>query len=55
MVLIDIFENGKRTTIEISQKDYDRLNSQIKEGKKYRYVNNDPEQSMVNFRGSGFK
>ena len=49
-IWIEVLENGNRTPREISQKQFEELWSDINLWKKLRYVNNDKEQSMVNFK-----
>jgi len=52
-IWIDVLENGKWVPKEISQKQYEEVASQLKTWETMRYLNNDMEQSMKNFRGAG--
>ena len=55
-VCIEVLEDGKRRRKEISQIQFDELWSDIKIWEKMRFVNNDKEQSMVNFKSEwGFE
>ena len=55
-IWIEIWEDGKRTPKEISQKQYAELTPEIHIWEKMRYVNGDKEQSMINFQSAwGFE
>ncbi|MEI8008010.1 MAG: hypothetical protein WCI00_00765 [bacterium] len=52
-ILLDIWQDGKRVPTEVSQKLHDEIAAEgiLKEKTKYRYLNDDIEASMINFRG----
>ena len=52
-IWIEIFQDGKRIPAEISQQQYDDLASDLKKGERFKYIDNNVEKSMKNFRGAG--